>query len=226
MRLTDCFTGLFAYTAFLVKPENNAITTFEQAYADIDRLISESESLREKGNFAITDFDLARFAVFSWMDEMILSSTWQGKDMWLREQLQRRHFQTADAGEIFFEKLNAVGPHQRDVREVYYLCLAMGFTGRYCNQGDDFLLDQLKMSNLKVMTGSAMGIPEINKETLFPDAYSSQSFQDEKGTYKKEKMSMFTLLCLGAPVGLFGILFVIYRFILSNIGNNLINTVP
>ncbi len=226
MRLTDCFTGLFAYTAFLVKPENATMTTFEQAYADIDRLISDSENLCEKGNFAKMDFDLARFAVFSWMDEKILSSSWQGKDMWLREQLQRRYYQTADAGEIFFEKLNAVGPHQRDVREVYYLCLAMGFSGRYCNQGDDFLLDQLKISNLKVLTGSSMGVPGINKETLFPEAYSSQSFGDEKGTYGKEKMSMFTLLCLGAPVGLYGILFIIYRFILSNIGNNLISTVP
>lgn len=226
MRLTDCFTGLFAYTIFLVNPENVHMTPFEKAYGDIDRLISESEQLGQEGSFAKNDLDLARFAVFSWMDEMILSSSWEGKDRWLGEQLQRRYFQTADAGEIFFDKLNEVGPHQMDVREVYYLCLSMGFTGRYCNPGDDILLDQLKTSNLKVLTGSAVGMPDINRETLFPDAYGSHLIEDKKSTYGKEKISLFTLACFGGPIALYGLLFVLYRFILSNIGNNLMGALP
>ena len=63
---------------------------------------------------------------------------------------------------IFFKKLNSIGPHQRDVREVYYICLAMGFAGQYCNEGDDYLLEQLKTSNLKVLSGGSMGVPTLD----------------------------------------------------------------
>ena len=85
---------------------------------------------------------------------------------------------TSDAGELFFERLNAIGPHQRDVREVYYLCLSLGFTGQYCNPGDDFMLEQLRLSNLKLLTGSSMGVPSLDKESLFPDAYPTGENQD------------------------------------------------
>jgi hypothetical protein len=127
------------------------------------------------GRFSSADYDLARFAVFAWIDETILSSNWEGKSRWLGEQLQRRFYNTADAGKLFFERLNTIGPHQLDVREIYYLCLAMGFTGQYCNDGDEYLLEQLKLSNLKLLTGSSMGLPDLKRATLFPDAYAPDS---------------------------------------------------
>ena len=162
--------------------------------------------------------------MFAWVDEMILASQWEGRQQWQREQLQRQYYQTADAGELFFDRLNAIGPHQRDVREVYYLCLALGFSGQYCNEGDDFLLDQLKTSNLKLLTGSSVGIPSLEKEELFPAAYPVQ-VAETPSTMRREPLSRFTLLGAAAPVALFGLLFLIYKFILGNIAGNLIGTV-
>ena len=145
MRLSDCFIELIAYTALVIRPDAGGHTRFEQVDADIRRLIAESEASCQQGGFSSADYDLARFAVFAWIDETILSSAWEGKNRWLGEQLQRRFYHTADAGKLFFERLNTIGPHQLDVREIYYLCLAMGFTGQYCNEGDDYLLEQLKL---------------------------------------------------------------------------------
>jgi type VI secretion system protein ImpK len=226
MRLSDCFVDLIAYTALVIRQGSGAHIDFEQVDADIRRLISESEAMCQKGGFSSADYDMARFAVFAWIDEMILSSDWPGKNRWLGEQLQRRYYATSDAGQQFFERLNRIGPHQLDVRETYYLCLAMGFSGQYCNAGDDFLLEQLKTSNLKLLIGSSMGIPDLKQTRLFPDAYAPESDHPAAIASGERHFSTFTLVCAGAPVLFFGLLFLIYRFILSSIGQSLIDIGP
>lgn len=219
MHLTDCFMELFAYVAYFTKTVAAKQPPFDQTKADILRLLSDVQHRMATGAFPPDDFDLARFAVVAWIDESIMNSVWNQRDKWQKELLQRQYYQTADAGEIFFERLNSIGAHQRDVREVYYLCLALGFKGRYCHAGDEFLLDQLKTSNLKLLTGSSMGIPSVSKMALFPEAYPAA----EAGAASRGRtgwFSKFTLACLGFPVLLFVGLFLIYTFILRNLGNN------
>ncbi len=224
MRLSDCFMEIIAYVTFVIRSAESSPIAYEQVRSNMQRLIAKSEAHLEGGQFTQEDFNLARFAVFAWVDESILSSSWEGRLQWQREQLQRQYYQTADAGELFFDRLNAIGPHQRDVREVYFLCLALGFAGQYCNEGDDFLLEQLRTSNLKLLIGSSVGIPSLEKEDLFPSAYPQQR-ADAPVEMRKERWSRFTLLCAGAPVALFGVLFLIYKFILGSIAGNLIGTV-
>lgn len=224
MRLSDCFMEMIAYVTFVTRSGDSTPLSYEQVRGNVQRLIAKSESCLEGGQVSTEDFNLARFAAFAWVDETILSSQWEGRKQWQREQLQRQYYQTSDAGELFFDRLNAIGPHQRDVREVYFLCLALGFSGQYCNEGDDFLLEQLRTSNLKLLTGSSVGIPSLEKEELFPSAYPLQS-ADAPVAVRKERMSRFTLLGAGMPIVLFGLLFLIYKFILGNIAGNLIGTV-
>lgn len=225
MRLTDCFIGIITYVSYLLKSAAAKPLAYDQVRADIKRLIKLSEACLENGTVSREDYDHARFAVFAWIDEAIMRSAWDGKSHWQREQLQRLYYQTADAGEIFFDRLNALGHHQRDVREVYYLCLALGFTGQYCNEGDEYLLEQLKTSNLKLLTGSSVGIPSIDKRDLFPEAYPIES-EEAVPLKGKKRFSPFSLLCVCAPVVLYLILFMIFRFVLNNIGETLINAVP
>lgn len=226
MRLSDCFIEIIAYVSFLTRASSAEQPSYEQASSNIQRLIAQSEASRERGRFSQEDYNLARFAVFAWVDETILASNWVGRQNWQRQQLQRTYYQTADAGELFFERLNTVGPHQRDVREVYYLCLALGFAGQYCNPGDDFLLEQLRTSNLKMLIGSSMGLPALDQEELFPEAYPLDMAQPQSKLPRPRRWSKFTLLSASAPVALGVLLWIIYWFILHNIGQTLIGTVP
>jgi type VI secretion system protein ImpK len=224
MRLSDCFMEMIAYTAFFLKQAAGGQgPPYEQARAQLQRMISESEAQLQKSQFAQEDYNLARFAVFAWIDEAVLASAWQGRTQWQRDQLQRRYYQVTDAGELFFERLNSIGAHQRDVREVYYLCLSLGFTGQYCNSGDDFLLEQLRTSNLKLLTGSTMGLPSLDKDTLFPAAYPKN--EGAPAGRPGRRWSAVTLVAGVGPVVLFGVLYIVYRFILNNIGQTLIGTV-
>ncbi len=224
MRLADCFTDMMAYTIMLKKKSGMESIPFDQARAHMDRLIRESQTLSSQANVSAEDYDLSRFAVFAWIDETIMGSNWQGRGQWQGEQLQRIYFQTSDAGELFFQKLNTIGPHQNQVREVYYICLALGFTGQYHNQGDDMLIDQLKTSNLKLLTGSSVDLPALDRMTLFPEAYD----QDQDGTDAgpSRGFSLLTVLAFLVPVGLYGVLFLIYKFVLNNVGETLISRIP
>ncbi len=225
MHITDCFVDLMAYVAYFLKMVTQKQPPYEQVKADVLRLLTQSESYLKKGLFPQEDYDQARFAICAWVDEAFLSSSWNQKNQWQREQLQRLYYQTTDAGEEFFERLNTLGLHQRDVREVYYLCLALGFMGRYCHKGDEVLIDQLKASNLKLLIGSSVGLPSLERAELFPEAYPTESV--ELGPRKSRfRFSPFTIACLAGPVVLFGLLFVIYHFALSGIGENVLRAVP
>jgi len=225
MHLTDAFMELVAYVVYFVKTVGAKQPPYEQAKADILRLLTQSENVVKRGLFSQEDYDLGRFMIFAWVDETILNSAWNQKAQWQREQLQRLYYHTLDAGEEAFERLNGLGLHQREVREVYYLCLALGFKGRFHHPGDEYLLEQLKTSNLKLLLGSSVGLPSLERADLFPEAYPVETM--EIGPQKQKfRLSPFTIACLAGPVILFGLLFLIYQFALSGVGENFLKAVP
>lgn len=225
MHLTDCFLELIAYVVYFRKTASMKQMPYEQVKTNILRLLSQSEQGIEKGHFAKEDYDQARFAVCAWVDETILASNWDQKSKWQRELLQRIYFNTTEAGEEFFERLNNLGPHQKEVREVYYLCLSLGFKGRYFKPGDDFMLDQLKTSNLKFLMGGAGGLPSLETSELFPESYPQEKAQIAPQK-RKLSFSVFTILGIAAPVALFGLLFLIYYLTLGSIGENILKNIP
>ena len=85
------------------------------------------------------DIDDAKYAIMAFMDEMILSSDWEGQPEWSMSPLQAdRH-----AGERFFQRLNAVRTRAPDVLGLYYDCLALGYEGMYGVSQDRAGLQQL-----------------------------------------------------------------------------------
>jgi type VI secretion system protein ImpK len=226
MRLSDCFVDVVAYVGYFLKTVEKKQPPFDKVKGDIQRLLSQSQEYLQRGFVSQEDYEQARFAICAWVDERILSSHWHEKSQWMSEQLQRIYYQTTEAGEEFFERLNRLGPQQTDVREVYYLCLAMGFAGRYCHEGDEYLIDQLITANLKMLTGSSVGVPSIERGELFPGAYPLATEEESLPRKKKFRFSPFTLACIGVPIALFLVLSLIYRFVLSGISENLLSRIP
>ena len=221
MHLSDCFMPLIAYTSYFLKTADRKQPSYEQVKADVQRLLGQSEGWVRKGHFSHEDFDSARFAVCAWVDEAILSSAWTQKSQWQKEPLQRVYYQTSDAGEEFFEKLNGLDLQQREVREVYYLCLALGFAGRFCKPGDETLLNQLKASNLKILMGRSVGLPSLENTDLFPEALPPES--GARAIPKRGwQFPLLTVTALAGPVIFFGLLYFVYRFTLNGMADNLL----
>lgn len=224
MRLSDCFIELIAYLTYLLKSPELEKRSYDEVKETVASLLADSERHPARGAVAQQDYDLARFAVCAWIDEAILGSSWPPKRRWLNDQLQRLYYHTTDAGEEFFRRLDTVGPQQNEVREVYYLCLALGFVGRYCRTGDDHHLEQIRSANLKILLDSPLTLPALERAKLFPESDPTPAAPpaDEGG---KRHSRLATGLCLGAPVLLFSLLYLVYRLALDGISENVLKTV-
>jgi len=91
---------------------------------------------REGREAAIPSEDLisARFALTAFIDEAIARSDWHATQQWATRPLALEYFQTNNAGDEFFDKLEDLR-RRPDVKtgllEVYYTCLTLGFQGKY-----------------------------------------------------------------------------------------------
>jgi type VI secretion system protein ImpK len=68
-------------------------------------------------------------------DEVILqSSQWDGRIQWIQNPLQREMYGTHMGGVEFFDRLENLrkdSSSNRDVLEIYYLCMLLGYRGKY-----------------------------------------------------------------------------------------------
>lgn len=85
------------------------------------------------------DLDDAKYAIVAFIDEQLFRAPWAGRQEWMLEPLQLVYFNENTAGEGFFDRLDALErePARLHVLEVYYLCLALGFQGKFAVRGGD-----------------------------------------------------------------------------------------
>src|ERR1700758_5417173 len=101
--------------------------------------VAEQEA-RSRGCSA-EDVKQVIFAVVAFLDESVLTSRNPVFVNWPRLPLQAELFGHQLAGEIFFQELQKAlnrsdSQETADLLEVYYLCLLLGFKGRYAAGGD------------------------------------------------------------------------------------------
>jgi type VI secretion system protein ImpK len=103
--------------------------------ARFDDAIKEFEGAATRLNVPLANIRLAKYGLTAFIDQKVLTSDLALKDAWLEKPLQMTYFDDFNAGEEFYVKLDQIrnsGDSGRfDVTEVYYLCLVMGFTGKY-----------------------------------------------------------------------------------------------
>lgn len=76
----------------------------------------------------------AKFALVAFIDEAVTGVPFADKESWLANPLQSELFGLNHAGEEFFRRLDELRQRRQEshqVLEVYYLCLVLGFKGKY-----------------------------------------------------------------------------------------------
>jgi type VI secretion system protein ImpK len=82
------------------------------------------------------DFGLARHALVYWIDEIAIMSGWGRAAEWKERILEFEIFGTWVGGERFFEEARrAEARAGTDPLETFFLCVALGFRGRYAGDG-------------------------------------------------------------------------------------------
>ncbi|HXK02456.1 MAG TPA: DotU family type IV/VI secretion system protein [Verrucomicrobiae bacterium] len=137
------------------RTENLALH-FQEVLTAIVRLranrqaVSDAESFRQhmrealraagaeaqRSGYTLEDVKLAAFAAVALLDESILNAQNPLFADWPRKPLQEEMFGTHVAGEMFFQYAQQLlsrpdSPEGADILEIYYLCLLLGYSGRY-----------------------------------------------------------------------------------------------
>lgn len=98
--------------------------------------LQEVERLAVATGYDVRDVRDTHFAVVAFLDSVVLHSKDAVRAEWERKPLQQELFGQAEAGVVFFEKLEQFRSRRdteqlADILEVYLLCLLLGFEGRY-----------------------------------------------------------------------------------------------
>jgi type VI secretion system protein ImpK len=144
------------------RPENLPLI-FQEVFTAIERLrsnrqgVADSQAFRRHTREALKtaasqalaagypseDVKFATFATVAFLDESVLNSRNPVFTGWESKPLQEELFGTHIAGEVFFQHLQQLlgrndSADLADALEVYYLCLLLGFGGRYSagNRGE------------------------------------------------------------------------------------------
>ncbi len=138
--LVDLFADLLSL-AYSVQTQPE-LGNPEEVRARILSLLGRAEDQGRELGHDMVQVDQARFAVVALLDEVILSSTWAGRDLWRGNPLQRELFRINVAGEEFFTRLDRLRSDAKENQpslEVYHTCLALGFEGKYKLLGQERL---------------------------------------------------------------------------------------
>ncbi len=213
MRVVDCFTNVILYARHLTRHADEVNAT--EASQELGRLLDKSSSLAEEHAIPEDVFMNARFPVVAYVDELLLCLNWPGKSEWQKNPLQRIHFGTTNAGAEFYDRLNTLnkfGP-DRDVREVYALCLGLGFRGKYFRGEDRKAYEEVKAFNLGLLLPDEAQ-KNIDSATLFPFAYKGHA--DKKESSFKARISIYPVI-IGVPLAVITAMVFTYHFYIGSV---------
>ena len=119
----------------LIVRRGRQVTSIDAFQGSVDRFFDDLEREARTANYSVEQVKDTQYALCAFLDESVLRSG----DNHLRQHLelqplQFRHFGVHLAGQGFFDKIDALRADVKqnlDVLEVYHLCLALGFEGKF-----------------------------------------------------------------------------------------------
>jgi len=106
-------------------------------YASVrDQITALSEEIRQHGYDAATQLAY-RYALCAFIDEAVMATEWGRQSVWRERSLLSYHHNETWGGEKFFTVLARMQmdpTRYKDVLEFKYLCLCLGFMGKYGQQ--------------------------------------------------------------------------------------------
>jgi type VI secretion system protein ImpK len=168
------------------------------------------QEARNRSSYSPDDIKMATLAMVGFLDESVLNTRNPMFADWPRKPLQEELFGIHMAGEVFFQNLDKLLSRQdsadlADILEVHYLCLLLGFRGRYSIGGKAEL-------NL-VMSATADRIRRIRG--VSPDPFIETAEPEVVRVAEDPWVKRLIFAAAGCAV-LVLVLFVLYKIVLSS----------
>src|SRR5215468_4761560 len=183
------FDLILRLKAGIVAPSNDLRPQVAQMLEDFDK-----RAERYRFNHKIVQ--VSKFALAAFVDETVLTNNFPLRDEWEKYALQLELFGEQLAGNKFFEKLEAMLKQievTQDAVEIYYICMLLGFKGRYV------VYEQEKLLAIMQQTANALvKVGKIKPVDLAPNWLSN----DQPKPPPKRGMPVWAKISALAFVGL------------------------
>lgn len=200
------FTESFAYVLLFehMHLQGEFQPSYEQVYGDLTALLERQQVAARRQGMLDQDYREARFAFVAWADETILKHTaWEHHSRWNASPLQLAYYQTRNAGEEFFEHLQALRPEHKDLRELYYLCLGLGFSGQYfLGLEDELKLNRIRHEQAQQLAAPVGGMQEVSRLTAQPYEIVPPAGKPVRPPWSRFLVQAGLALLIGVPLAL------------------------
>jgi len=175
----------------------------------IAKMLDDFEKRAERYRFNHKIIRVSKFALASFVDETVLTNNFPLKDEWEKYPLQLEYFKEQLAGNKFFKKLDAMLKQidvTADAVEIYYVCMLLGFKGRYA------VYEQEKM--LSTMQKTAKALLKVGK--IVPTELSPNWLaNDQPEPPKKRGMPIWAKISAFAGLAIAVIIYLVMYLLLS-----------
>jgi type VI secretion system protein ImpK len=144
--------------AGLVKPSNDMRRT-------VDQMLKEMEQRAHTLRFADQQIQAVKFALASFVDEIVLTTDFHLREEWEKYPLQLEYFGEHLAGIKYFDRLEEMlkSPEANaDVLEVYYLCMVAGYKGKYKIYMEEQLKPVILNTAQQLVRANRLKTPELS----------------------------------------------------------------
>lgn len=119
--------------SLLERIERNVSIDYQREHANILELFARADALQGEDR----SWQLARYALAVWIDEVCLSVPWDGAAWWQNNILEMKFFQSRICNVRFFELAKQAASYRdREALDVFYCCVVLGFRGMYADPED------------------------------------------------------------------------------------------
>ncbi len=153
------FDLILRLKAGIVQPSN-------ELRPKIASLLKEFEERALRYRYRESLIQVTKFALASFIDETVLTNDFNLKEEWEKYPIQLEHFGEHLAGNKFYDKLDALIRQievTADSVKVYYVCMLLGFKGRYAVYEHDKLRDTMQKT-----ADALVKVGKISKVELSP----------------------------------------------------------
>lgn len=152
-----CFHAI----AQLARLQGSESVSPELVHARMKAFVDELSQRAREAGYDEHDTKLTAYALTALADEVMMAGAGPMREYWATRPLQLILFGENVAGERFFEHLESArhSPTQTDVLRTYYVCLMLGFRGKYGVRGAEIALTDLTDS-VRAQLGRALVMPD------------------------------------------------------------------
>ncbi len=153
----------------------------------------------------VPEWELAKYGIVSWIDEMLIEAPWSGSDWWENNPLERKYFFDRNAYTQFYLKAKeAAALQDKNALEVFYICVVLGFRGFYSGSSSAQYAEQLGVAprledwprNIATTIQLGQGRPPLEDTPILGDGAPPLD-----GRSQVISMSFFAITLLAAAVG-------------------------